>query len=63
MERVGQGDRAADDRRVERLATVQQHGQRGDGGVSNEAAALGGHKEIRQHQHQAEADHENFQTY
>ena len=41
-------------------ADDQQHAQRRDGRVAEEAPALGGHQQIRQHQHQAEADHRRF---
>ena len=42
-------------------ADQQQHAQRGDGGVAEKPLALGGHKQIRQHQHEAEGDHADFE--
>ena len=40
----------------------QQRAQCRDARVADEAAAFGGHEEVGEHQHEAEADHRNFQT-
>ena len=39
----------------------QQHSQRRRRGVAKQAPTFGGHPKIREHQHEAEGDHPDFQ--